>query len=169
MRLSNRIFPPYAFVPGRFPHPEKEGGYMKGTPQCSPIQNGQESEHLDFLYALDLLNHGYFWESHVWFEAIWNAHGRVGVSADILKALIMIGAAGVKARLGQEAPAEGHLKRAQALLLPIAALDSKQWLGLNLKSLLINLETLFQNRQQVFNSLAQTTGPMGFEFAVELK
>ena len=114
-------FPPYRFIPGRAPHPEKEG-YMKGhkiefsgtwEPSNSTAwKNG-------WLYAVDLFNANYFWESHVYWEALWNMIGRKGDQANILKALIKIAAGGVKIQMSQQEIGEGHIKRAIELLSEI--------------------------------------------------
>ena len=41
----------------------------------------------EYLFSLDLYNFGFYWESHVGFEALWNKAGRTGFVADLLKAL----------------------------------------------------------------------------------
>jgi predicted metal-dependent hydrolase len=51
-----------------------------------------------YLYGLDLFNHGYYWEAHETWEDLWHACGRQGLTADFLKGLIKLAAAGVKAR-----------------------------------------------------------------------
>jgi hypothetical protein len=56
-----------------------------------------------YLRGIDLFNHGFYWESHEAWEAVWISAGRRGSVADFLKALIKVAAAGVKAREGREA------------------------------------------------------------------
>lgn len=131
-RLTQRDLPPYKFLPGKAPHPEKEGGYLKGTSidvgdfNC---QNFKKNEL--YLYAIDLYNLGYFWESHVYWEALWNHVGRVGEEADTLKGLIKLAAAGVKNELGQIDAANGHLHRAKELFSQVS---SRFVLGIDTKS-----------------------------------
>ena len=48
-----------------------------------------------YLYAIDLFNFGFYWESHVYLEELWNQAKRVGENADFFKMLIKLGAAGV--------------------------------------------------------------------------
>ena len=114
----HRPFPPWRFLPGGpHPHPEKEGGYAHGgKPGLSaPFSREEMQTHPDYLYSLDLYNHRYCWEGHVWLEALWNQLGRRGETADFLKALIKICAAGVKEEMGAPEVARGHLARALEL------------------------------------------------------
>ena len=117
--LPDRPFPPYKFLPGKHPHPNKEGGYrfQEKEPECSPIEKYDPLTNEDYLYSLDLFNHGYYWEAHVWWEAMWNAHNRQGPMADLLKGLIKLAAAGVKEELGQTEASRGHQDRALELLV----------------------------------------------------
>ena len=59
-----------------------------------------------------LFNAGYYWEAHDAWESLWHAHGRRGVVADVIKALIKLAAAGVKAREGHEHGVRIHAGRA---------------------------------------------------------
>jgi len=97
-RYSEQSFPSYVFIPGQNPHPKKEGGHMEGKsePIAAPLDLEHPETSPEFCYGIDLFNHRYYWESHVYFEALWNAHRRHGVVADFLKALIKLSAAGVK-------------------------------------------------------------------------
>lgn len=119
IRLTQQELPSYRFLPGITPHPFKDPQghmYLQSEPNAKPIQTNQWQESQEYLYALDLLNHGFFWESHVWLEAIWNAHKRQGEIANLCKALIKIGAAGVKWRKNQTQAALGHLQRSKELI-----------------------------------------------------
>lgn len=116
-RYTSRELPPYYFLPGKAKHPEKEGGYMHGREiKCDPLSDKNYRNNETYLYGLDLFNLGYFWEAHVYWEALWNVVGRKGKTADMLKALIKLAAAGVKFRLGQIDAAQGHLDRATELV-----------------------------------------------------
>ena len=107
-------FPAYAFLPGQHVHPNKSGGYrhLQDEPDVAPIDLHAPEQNKYFRHGIDLLNYGYFWESHVYFEALWNVHQRTGPVADFLKALIKIAAGGIKHQLGQTAAFKGHLERA---------------------------------------------------------
>lgn len=98
-------------------------------------------ENEDYLYGLDLFNHGYFWESHVWWEALWNKAKRKGELADFLKGLIKLGAGGVKINLSQEDVSLGHIDRALELLAPLFE-KHDVYGGLDLKTLLEDCQRL---------------------------
>ncbi|MBI1348759.1 DUF309 domain-containing protein [bacterium] len=68
-------------------------------------------------HAIDLFNHGYYWEAHEAWEALWVAVGRSGPVADLLKGLIKLAAAGVKLRAGNAAGVQRHAQRARQLFL----------------------------------------------------
>ena len=55
-----------------------------------------------FRRGVELFNAGYYWEAHEAWEALWHAAGRRGPTADLLKGLIKLAAAGVKVRERQE-------------------------------------------------------------------
>lgn len=137
-------FPPYIFTPGINAHPEKEGGYMHGKKLISePIDPLHPLQNQYFAYALDLFNYHYYWESHVYFEVLWNLHGRQGPIADFLKGMIKLGAAGVKFNLGQDEAANGHILRAQELLQEISLQQGDQILCFSINEILNDLKSDF--------------------------
>ena len=115
----HRPLPPYSYVPGKFPHPisDKRGHcFGRVEPPC-PVpteENWQACE--PYLWGCELFNHGYYWEAHEAWEAAWHACGQRGVVADLLKGLIKVAAAGVKAREGSAIGVRRHLARAVELL-----------------------------------------------------
>jgi len=111
--------PAYSYVTGRFPHPigDPRGhsfGQAPAKATCPPSELWRDSQV--FRFAVDLFNHGYYWESHEAWESLWHASGRGGTTADFFKALIKIAAAGVKAREGRPEGWRRHLRRADELL-----------------------------------------------------
>lgn len=138
IRYTKKDFPPYAFVPGRNPHPKisPDGHlYNKLEEDYKPIKNYLESEH--YLYGIDLFNYGYYWEAHEVLEGLWNAHNREGNIADFLKALIRLSAAGVKVKQGQEKGIKDHSLASQNIFKNIRSInDSDLFLGISLKFLI---------------------------------
>jgi len=134
--------PPYAFVPGSaLPHPTSDpAGHSfgkRGAP-AHPLEPHNWSACTPYLYAFDLFNHGYYWEAHEAWEALWHACGRTGQMADLLKALIKLAAAGVKVREGKPAGVRSHAQRAGELFEQVAARlgpGQTHFLGLNLPEL----------------------------------
>lgn len=99
--LPDEPFPPYSFVPGRFPHPESDpAGHSFGRhrPEAPALEPPRWADSRAYLRGLDLFNAGYWWESHVEFESLWIACGRKGVVAEFLLGLIKLAASGVKHR-----------------------------------------------------------------------
>jgi hypothetical protein len=109
--------PPYAFVPGRFPHPisDSEGHRFGVELAAEKIDPERWQQSRIYLLGLDLFNRGYYWESHVAWESLWLGCGRKGVTAAFLKGLIKLAAAGVKAREGRPQGVRSHCGRAANL------------------------------------------------------
>lgn len=137
--LEDKIFPPYIFIPGKNPHPSS---YMEGDPIVKPLISTQYDESDAYLYAIDLINFGYYWEAHVWLEALWNIHNRKGEMANFLKGLIKICAAGVKIRLENDVPVIGHLVRAIELF---EGLGDEELAGLEISELIIFCNEIISN------------------------
>src|SRR5262245_36145977 len=114
-----RPLPPYSYVPGLAPHPTSDPrGHSFGhvEPQPPALDESSYSNNATYLYAIDLVNHGFYWEAHEAWEALWHAAGRRGTTADFLKGLIKLAAAGVKVREGRAAGTKQHADRAAELL-----------------------------------------------------
>src|SRR5947208_16103799 len=81
-------FPPYTFVPGQSPHPVSDPeGHSFGQPPSVPAPLDPEhwEDCRDYLFGLDLFNHGFRWEAHEAWEGLWHAAGCKGTTADFLK------------------------------------------------------------------------------------
>ena len=74
-----------------------------------------------WLYALDLFNEGFYWESHEAWEAFWHALGRPNPEAKFVQGLIHLAAACVKIREGRPEGARRHTQRARTLLGDLGA------------------------------------------------
>jgi predicted metal-dependent hydrolase len=89
-----------------------------------------------YLYGIDLFNHGYFWEAHEAWEGVWRDCGRRGTTADFLKGLIHLAAAGVKAKEQRQAGVASHGRRAAELFHALARdLSQDHYMGLSLREL----------------------------------
>lgn len=140
--VPNEPFPPYAYVPGRFPHPTRDPAghsFGVGPAACGPCDPGRWQQCRPYLLGLDWFNHGYYWEAHESWEAVWKACGRSGIAADFLKGLIKLAAAGVKAREGRPAGVRKHALRAGELFRQTALGPGSQearYFGLPLERLI---------------------------------
>jgi hypothetical protein len=140
--VPERPLPPYAHVPGRTPHPLSDPrGHRYGVEQERPQPPDPErwQECRPYLFGIDLFNHGYYWEAHEEWEGLWHACGRSGRTADFLKGLIKLAAAGVKVREGKPEGVRHHARRAQELFRGTTSdlgTDSARFLGLRLDELI---------------------------------
>ena len=143
-RFTDRPFPPYSYVPGKFPHPIRERNghsYGKPEPNVDSFEITQWQSSSVYLFGIDLFNAQFFWEAHEQWEAIWHAEGRQGTVADFLKCLIKLAAAGVKHREGKPVGVQRHLTRARALLASVC-LQHERLGGFELRELDDCLERL---------------------------
>jgi len=134
-RYTQRPFPPYRFLPGKNPHPRRDPhGHSYGQPEpvVGTVSPERWHEAQDYLYAVDLYNHGYWWESHEVFEALWHAAGHHTIEGKFYRALIQLAAASVKAAVGQHVPAQRLLQRGLQRLEQAP----DQFMGLEVRSLL---------------------------------
>jgi len=98
-------FPPYAFLPGRDPHPTRHpDGHSYSTepePPSAYLPPERWRENGAYLFGVDLYNHGYLWEAHEAWEGLWHAAKHDEVQAQFLQGLIQCAAASLKIRMGQ--------------------------------------------------------------------
>lgn len=148
MRYSQRPFPPYRYVPGETPHPLRDpGGHSYGPHQAhpsEPLDPAAWPASTEYLYGIDLFNHGYYWEAHEAIEGLWVAAGRRTALGLALQGLIQIAVGQLKWR-------QGHANAARVLTdeglakLPRAG----WWLGIDVGRLHGEIEEWFAgNREQ---------------------
>ena len=180
--VPDEAFPAYSYVPGKFPHPTGSPlGHSHAKAQSRPeaLDPVLWQECRQYLVGIDLFNHGYYWEAHEAWEALWHAAGRHGRIADFLKGLIALAAAGVKAREGRLAGVRGHALRAEAIFKALA--DSaagptelvppkRAFLGLDLNLLLAASRELSDSPDRVLpRSEEAVVVVMPFRLSIELK
>ena len=139
--VPDEPLPPYSYVTGRFPHPTRDpAGHSFGhVPQplaALDAENWRQSRA--YLFGCDLFNQGYYWEAHETWEGLWHACGRRGATADFVKGLIKLAAAGVKAREGRPAGVMRHAERACELFRSVSGQlgGERDFLGLSLGHLI---------------------------------
>ena len=117
--LPDRQFPAYAYLPGRYPHPVRHPlGHSYLSPEPS-TQGALNSEA--FRWGIDLFNHGYYWEAHEAWEALWQEAKGTPQHRPLYKGLILLAASGVKVREGKAQAARRHSARAVATLRKLSA------------------------------------------------
>jgi hypothetical protein len=134
-RFTSDALPAYSFVPGQSPHPHTDpAGHHFGRelPPAEPLEPERWQTSHRYLLGIDLFNHGYYWEAHEAWEAVWNAQGRRGTVATFLKCLIQLAVVGVKVRQGMRDAAIAHARRAAELAhLVRSAIEQPRFLGLD--------------------------------------
>ncbi|RMH40860.1 MAG: DUF309 domain-containing protein [Deltaproteobacteria bacterium] len=119
-RYTSRPLPPYAFLPGRAPHPTRDPrGHSYGVAARAdylPADRWRDNDM--YLWGIDLLNAGYPWEAHEAWEAVWTACRAAGDAdqAAFVQGLIQLAAAEVHERLGEPDRAARIRARARAKL-----------------------------------------------------
>jgi len=113
-RYSRRPLPAYRYTPGGSdPHPVRHPAghsYNRELPnQMLDPSRWQACE--TYLYAIDLFNEGFWWESHESLEALWQGSGPGSPVGRFLQGLIQLAAACLKRRADQTVPAAGLLAR----------------------------------------------------------
>lgn len=138
--------PPYSYVTGRWPHPLRDPtGHSFGMVEERPasFEPASWSECRTYLHAIDLFNHGYYWEAHEAWESLWHAVGRSGTAADFLKGLIKLAAAGVKVREERPDGVQRHARRAIELFQSVQlASDGDRYCGLMFAELIAFAESI---------------------------
>ena len=113
--LPQKSLPPYAYLPGKNPHPVRDPTGHSYHVEPIPVAAEASLSSDAFLWGLDLFNHGYYWEAHEAWEGLWKVADRDGPLRMLFKGLILLSAAGVKIRERKNAAAARHAKRAAAL------------------------------------------------------
>ncbi len=150
----HRPFPPYTYVPGQRPHPfsDPQGhSFRQQRTQPGSIDWHTGKNNEEFRYAVDLFNHGYYWEAHEAWEGLWVAVGRKGPLADLLKGFIHLAAAGVKQLAGIPAGVRSHLQRAKQLFHHVQMVQANKalHLGCNLQKLMQTISEYPQDNPAV--------------------
>ena len=98
-RYTDRPFPSYRYVPGKAPHPTRDPdghSYQKPVEKPVTFDTGRWQTCEEYLYGIDLFNHGYWWEAHEALEAVWIAAGRQTETGLFIQGLIQIAVAHLK-------------------------------------------------------------------------
>lgn len=136
-QLPERPFPPYAFLPGRDPHPTRDprGHSFSDEPEPPaayyPPERWHENE--DYLFGVDLYNHGYLWEAHEAWEGLWHQAKHDRDQAEFLQGLIQCAAAALKVTMEQPRGLERLSEQGLGRLEGVAASASPRYMGLDLR------------------------------------
>jgi len=131
-----RAFPPYAYLPGRDPHPTGDPrGHSFGAESGAPPRHlaaDRWRENEDYLFGCDLYNHGYLWEAHEAWEGLWHLARADTDQADLLQGLIQCAAACLKIPMDQPRGRERLAENGTARLERVARAHGGAYMGLDL-------------------------------------
>lgn len=103
-----RSLPERAFVPGRTERPATD------PPGAAPWEPADWPALEPWLHAVDLFNHGFYWECHEVLESLWHAAGREGPAAAFVQGLIQVAAGLLNRRRGHASAAVRQVERGLA-------------------------------------------------------
>jgi hypothetical protein len=126
--------PPYSYVPGGpWPHPNRtKQNRAEADKGASALAFQDVATSPMFRRGVQLFDAGYYWEAHEAWEGLWHAAGRRGATADVLRGLIKLAAAGIKVRERREAGVRTHARRAAECFAAARRLGGSHQLGLDL-------------------------------------
>lgn len=169
----DKPFPPYAYIPGRLPHPTRNPrGHSYGVrPECpEPPDPDNWVSCQPYLYAVDLFNHGYYWEAHEAWEQLWNADHRRRPTRHFFQGLIRLAASGVKAREGSAHGVQHHARRAAELFRKTVSTSDgpgDRYMGLCLVELIRFADDLSARPEKRTSATGSTIEPL-FGFILHL-
>ena len=140
--LPHVEWPAYAYLPGRDPHPIVDArGHSYGERESThePLDPSDWSASDLYLRGADLYNHGYQWEAHEAWEALWHS-AYDPVQHTYLQGLIQIAAAAVQQRLGHEPGRMRLTRRAVGRLRTVHEEHGAFYMGVHLPPLVLALE-----------------------------
>lgn len=108
--------PEVAYLPGRTPRPLEADPAHERHPD--PLGSPTFVRH--FRYGIDLFNHGFFWECHEAWEALWLPLTPGDPIREQLQGLIQAAAALLKLQLDSPGPATSIWERGRARLAAVA-------------------------------------------------
>lgn len=101
----DKTFPPYAFHPGEHPHPTRDPKGHSYSPDPEPdaayFDASEWERNEDYLFGVDLYNHGFLWEAHEAWEGLWHQAKHDELQREMLQGLIQCTAASLKVTMGQ--------------------------------------------------------------------
>jgi uncharacterized protein len=101
--IADVDFPAFAYVPGLRPRPAPDHVALPST--------GWDQ----FRWGIDLFNYGYYWEAHEVWEPLWRSARKGSRRRLLIKGLIALCAAGVKAHQGNPIGGQRHARRAASI------------------------------------------------------
>jgi hypothetical protein len=137
--FPERDFPRYAYLPGRDAHPTRDpAGHSYGTPDEPPpyVAPADWRASPEYLWGVDLYNHGFLWEAHEAWESLWHVAKREPEQASYLQGLIQCAAACLKVRMNQPTGMQRLAALGIEKLDAVARAHHGRYMGLDLDAFL---------------------------------
>jgi len=141
-----RPLPAYRFVPGRAPHPRLHpDGHSFGVaePAVDSWSPRDWRDNPEWLYGVDLFNHGYYWEAHEAWESLWRVAPRGSAPGLFLQGLIQLAAALLKLQTNSLPSAKRLADRGTEKLMRVAK-QSPALMGLDVRATIHRMSTYFR-------------------------
>jgi len=135
-RYTAIVFPAYRYFPGINPHPtENPLGHSFGKKEevAEKIDPRRWQDNQRWLYAVDLYNFAYWWESHEVLEGFWRAVPKTSVESGFFQGLIKVSAAFLKWASKERRGVQIHFESAMDLLGK-AQRQETVFMGIDLKN-----------------------------------
>src|SRR5262249_54457186 len=97
----NRAFPSHAYLPGRDPHPRHDPQRAASPANLAYLPPASWRENDEYLFGVDLYNHGFLWEAHEAWEVLWHLSKSDPLQSGFLQGLIQCSAASLKIPMEQ--------------------------------------------------------------------
>lgn len=145
-RYAASAFPPYRYVPGKAAHPTRDrDGHSYGRVLAPIVVTDQTWRDCEpWRFTVDLFNHGYYWESHEYLEAIWHGAGHDTAIGVFAQALVQAAAALLKRSMGE---VESAARLASAASAKLRA-GAREVLGVGAHDLAARLEDVVHGRSE---------------------
>jgi len=140
-RYSSKPFPLYPYRLGTTVHPRRDPrghSYGAAEPTAQPWRAEQWRTLDVWLFAIDLFNHGYWWEAHEYLEALWNAAGRSTPPARFVQGLIKVAAACLHHAAGDEQTARAQADAGLGAMREVAG--GQRYMGIDVEELAVELQ-----------------------------
>jgi hypothetical protein len=130
----DRALPEYAYLPGRDPHPTRDPrghSYETRPERASYLPSSHWSQNEEYLFGVDLYNHGFLWEAHEAWETLWHLAKRDPDQAGFLQGLIQCSAASLKVPMDQPGGLATLAQIGTARLEEVAQRAGARFMGLD--------------------------------------
>ncbi|MFT5051867.1 MAG: hypothetical protein ACI8QZ_003296 [Chlamydiales bacterium] len=142
---ASRPFPSYAFLPGRDAHPTRDPlghSYSEDPePAAAYFPPEQWAANEDYLFGVDLYNHGYLWEAHEAWEGLWHQAKHDEMQAQLLQGLIQCAAAALKIPMEQPGGLVKLSEKGTERLEQVARATRAPYMGLDLWDFIVEFRS----------------------------